>query len=162
MVKSGLIFGAISFILVLGFSVLVTPFCAPCIGVFLGIAAGYVAGVYDKPISSGESIRKSGIAGLIAGALGFVGGLIGGIINGAVLNPSSVEAFTQFFGFNNINISQAQIWTYQLVFAVCIGLFNIVWMAILGIAGGALWYQIKGKNQPMTVLPPQAPIAPSS
>jgi hypothetical protein len=161
MVKSGLIFGAISFVLVLGFAVLVTPFCAPCLGLVLGIAAGYVAGVFDKPINSGESIRKGGIAGLIAGALGFVGGFIGGIINGAVLNPSSVEAFTEVFGFNNINISQAQIWTYQLIFAVCIGLFNIVCMGILGIAGGALWYQVRGKNQTMTVFPPQEPIPPS-
>jgi hypothetical protein len=118
--------------------------------------------VFDKSINSGESVKKGGIAGAIAGALGFVGGFIGGVINGAVLNPSSVEAFTKVFGINNFNISQAQIWTYQLVFAVCIGLFNIVWMAILGFAGGALWYQISGKNRMGTVLPPQEPIPPST
>jgi hypothetical protein len=161
MVKSGLILGAISFVLVLGFAVLLTPFCAPCLGLVLGLAAGYFAGVFDKPINSGESIKKGGIAGVIAGALGFIGGFIGGVINGAMLNPSSVESFTKVIGINNFNISQAQIWTYQLVFAVCVGLFNVVWMAILGIAGGALWYQIKGKNQTMTVLPPQEPIPPS-
>jgi hypothetical protein len=162
MVKSGLIFGAILFVLVLGFAVFITPFCAPCLGLIFGIAAGYVAGVFDKPINSGESVKKGGIAGAIAGALGFVGGFIGGVINGAVLNPSSVEAFTKVFGINNFNISQAQIWTYQLVFAVCIGLFNIVWMAILGFAGGALWYQISGKNRMGTVLHPQEPIPPST
>jgi hypothetical protein len=142
MVKSGLIFGAISFVLVLGSAVLITPFCAPCVGLVLGLAAGYVAGVFDKPINSGESIKKGGIAGTITGKLGFIGGFIGGVINGAVLNPSSVEAFTKVFGISNFNISQAQIWTYQLVFDVCIGLFNVVWMAILGVAGGALWCQI--------------------
>ena len=161
MVKSGLIFGAISFVFVLGFAVLITPFCAPCLGMFLGLAAGYVAGVFDKPINSGESVRKGGIAGLIAGALGLVGGLIGGVINGAVLDPSSVDAFSRIFGINNISISQGQIWIYQLIFAVCIGLFNVVWMAILGVAGGALWFQVSGKNQSRTVLPPQEPIPPS-
>jgi hypothetical protein len=141
--------------------VLITPFCSPCIGLVLGLAAGYFTGVFDKPINSGESIRNGGIAGAIAGALGFVGGFIGGVINGAVLNPSSVETFTKAFGISNFTISQAEIWIYQLVFAVCIGLFNVVWMAILGVAGGALWYQIRGKNQSMMVLPPQEPIPPS-
>ena len=161
MVKSGLIFGAVTFIVVLGFSVLLTPFCAPCVGLVLGIVAGYVAGVYDKPSNSGESVRKGAAAGAIAGALGFIGGFIGGIINGVLLNPGSVESFSRVFGINNFNISQSQIWTYQLVFGVCIGLFNVVWMAILGVAGGALWYQISGKNRTNTVLPPAEPIPPS-
>jgi hypothetical protein len=161
MVKSGLILGAISFVLVLGFAVLITPFCAPCLGLVLGLAAGYYAGVIDKPSNSGESIRKGGIAGVIAGALGFVGGFIGAVINGSVLNPSSVEAFTKVFGISNYTISQGEIWIYQLVLALCVGLFNVVWMGILGIAGGAIWYQISGKNQIGTVLPPQVPIPPS-
>ena len=161
MVKSGLIFGAIAFVLVLGSAVLLTPFCAPCLGLVLGIAAGYVAGVIEKPINSGESVRKGGTAGAIAGGLGLLGGIIGGVVNGAMLNPASIENFSKIFGVNNYSISQAQIWTYQLVFAVCVGLFNIVWMGILGVAGGALWFQIRGKNQSMTVLPPQEPIPPS-
>jgi hypothetical protein len=161
MVKSGLILGAISFVIVLGFAVILTPFCAPCLGLVLGLAAGYFSGVFDKPINSGESVRKGGIAGAIAGALSFTGGFIGGVINGAMLNPSSVESFSKVFGINNFNISQAQIWTYQLGFAVSIGLFNVVWMAILGVAGGALWYQISGKNRTGTILPPQEPIPPS-
>jgi hypothetical protein len=161
MVKSGLIIGAISFVLVLGFAILLTPFCAPCLGLGLGIMAGYFASVIEKPINSGESVRKGGTAGAIAGALGFAGGLIGGVINGALLNPGSVESFTKVFGINNFSINQAQIWTYQLIFAVCIGLFNVVWMAILGVAGGALWYQISGKNQTSTVHPPQEPVPPS-
>jgi hypothetical protein len=160
MVKSGLIFGAVSLVLVLG-STLIHPLCAPCVGLFIGLVAGYGAGVFDKPINSGESIRKGGIAGAIAGALGFVGGFIGGVINGAVVNPSSVEVFTRLFGISNFNITQAEIWIYQLVFAVCVGLFNVIWMAILGVVGGALWYQIKGKNQTVMVLPPQEPIPPS-
>ena len=160
MVKSGLIFGVISLVLVLGFAVFLTPFCAPCLGLVLGLVAGYASGAFDKPVTSGESTRKGGIAGAMAGAFGLVGGFIGGVINGALLKPSSVESFTRVFGISNFNISQAEIWSYQLIFSVCVGLFNVVWMAILGFAGGALWYQITGKNRPMTVLQPQEPIPP--
>lgn len=160
MVRSGLIFGAVSFVLVLGSAVLITPFCAPCLGLVLGIAAGYVAGLYDKPTSSGEGVRKGAIAGAIAGSLGFLGGMIGGVINGALLNPSSLEAIYKTLGISNFSIDQTTIWTLQLVGAVCIGLFNIGWMAILGVAGGALWYQITGKNQTATIMPPQEPITP--
>jgi hypothetical protein len=161
MVRSGLIFGAVSFILVLGSAVLITPFCAPCLGVILGLAAGYLACVYDKPISSGEGVRKGAVAGAIAGSLGFLGGMIGGVINGALLNPSNLEAVYKTLGMPVVNIDQTTIWTLQLVGAACIGLFNIGWMAILGVAGGALWYQMRGKNQAGTIVPPQEPISPS-
>ena len=92
MVKSGLIFGAISFVLILGSAVLITPFCAPCLGLIFGLAAGYLACVSDKPISSGEGVKKGAVAGAIAGSLGFLGGMIGGVINGALLNPSILQA----------------------------------------------------------------------
>ncbi len=161
MVKSGLLFGAISFVLVLGTATLLTPFCAPCLGLVFGLAAGYIAGIYDKPTNSGESIRRGAIAGAIAGSLGLVGGLIGGAINGAVMNPSNLEAIYKTLGMPNVSIDKTAIWTLQLAGAVCLGLFNIGWMAILGVAGGALWYQITGKNQPGSMLPPQVPVPPS-
>jgi hypothetical protein len=160
MVKSGLIFGAISFVLILGGAVLITPFCAPCLGLILGLAAGYLACVYEKPISSGEGVKKGGTAGAIAGGLGFSGGIIGGVINGMLLNPSSLEAIYKTLRLPNVSIDQTAIWTLQLVGAVCIGLFNVGWMAILGVAGGALWYQITGKNQTRTMMPPQELIPP--
>jgi len=161
MIKSGLIFGAVSFMLVLGSAVLITPFCAPCFGLFLGLAAGYLACVYDKPISSGEGVRKGAVAGAISGGLGFLGGMIGGVINGALLNPSNLEAIYKTLGMPSVNIDQTTIWTLQLVGAACIGLFNVGWMAILGVAGGALWYQISGKKQTGTMPPPQEQIPPS-
>jgi hypothetical protein len=161
MVKSGLLFGAISFVLVLGTATLLTPFCAPCLGLVFGLASGYVAGIYDKPTNSGESIRSGAIAGAIAGSLGFVGGLIGGAINGAVMDPSNLEAIYKTLGIPNVSIDQTTIWTLQLAGAACIGLFNIGWMAILGVAGGALWNQTTGKNQTVPMMPPQAPIPPS-
>jgi hypothetical protein len=162
MLKSGLIFGVISLVVILGSAIFIAPFCAPCLGLVIGLAAGYMAGVFDKPVNSAGSISKGGYAGAIAGAIGFVGGLIGGVINGLLLNPSNVASFSGIFGLSNLNVSQAQIWASQLGFAVCIGLFDILWMALLGVAGGALWYQLSGKNQAGANLPPQPTVPPAN
>jgi hypothetical protein len=161
MVKSGFLFGILSLMFILGFSILIAPFCAPCIGLILGLAAGYVAGVFDKPVDSNSSIKRGAGAGAIAAAIGLVGGYIGAIINGSLLNPSNVSSFTRLLGISNVYVSKAQIWATQLGFATCIGLFDIAWMALLGLAGGALWFQISGKNQSTAVLPPQQPLPPS-
>jgi hypothetical protein len=160
MIKSGLIFGAVAFLLILGSSILVTPFCGPCLGLFLGLAAGYFAGFFDKPASSREGVKKGAIAGAIAGSLGFAGGLIGAVINGALVNPSNLEAIYRTLGITHMNIDQTTIWIAQILGGFCIGLFNIGWMAILGIAGGALWYQLTGKNRVGTPMPPQGPTTP--
>ncbi len=155
MTKSGLIFGAATFILVLGSAIIITPLCAPCLGLVIGLAAGYVACSYDKPASSGESIQKGAIAAAIAAGIGFFGSLIGGIINGMTVTPAMIESFARSLYITNINLTQAQILTYQLVIGVLAGVFNIVWMAGLGIAGGALWFQVVGKNRGPTSQPQQ-------
>jgi hypothetical protein len=160
MVKSGLIFGVVALVFILGFAVFVTPFCAPCLGLVLGIAAGYMAGVFDKPANSGESLKKGGYAGAIAGSIGFLGGLMGGVINGLLLNPSNVSSFSRVLGLPNVSISQQQIWISQFGFVLCIGGFDILWMALLGVAGGALWYQISGKKHVGMSPPPQEPAQP--
>ncbi len=160
MVRSGLIFGAIAFVVVIGLS-LISPLCAPCLGLVLGLAAGYVAGNFDKPATSQDSLRIGAIAGVIAGGISLVGGLIGGAINGTVANAANIEQFYRSLGITNLTINQSQLLAYQLVGAVCIGLLNIIWMGLLGLAGGALWYQNVGKKRSVTILPPQGPIPPS-
>jgi hypothetical protein len=89
-----------------------------------------------------------------------VGGLIGGALNGTIVSASSLEQFYRSLGINNIILSQSQLLAYQLIGAACIGVFNIAWMALLGLAGGALWYQRKGKDQPNLIKPPQEPLQP--
>lgn len=160
MVKSGMIFGVLAFVLILGVT-LISPFCGICLGLVIGLAAGYVAGVFGKPASSSEAVKMGAIAGAIAGALGLVGQIIGGVLISAVVNPATLEQFYKTFGLPNVSLTQTQITTSQLLAAGCIGAFNILWMAIFGLAGGALWYQLRGKNQTVTVLPPQQPIPPS-
>ena len=43
---------------------------------------------------------------------------------------------------------------------VCLGLFNILWIALFGLVSGALWYLVKGKNQLVPNLPPHPPSLP--
>ena len=159
MVKSGFLFGVVAFVLVLASS-LISPLCAPCLGLILGLSAGYVAGIFDKPGSPREGVRIGGIAGAIAGGIGFFGGLIGGMINSTTLNVSTIEQIYRSWGITNVTLTQSQIFLYQLIGACFIGVFNIVWMAVLGIAGAALWYQVKGKSQSGTIPPPQEPLLP--
>src|SRR4030043_863777 len=160
MIKSGLIFGALAALLILGSSTILTPLCAPCVGLFLGLLAGYVAVVFDKPASSRGAVRKGGMAGAITGGVAFLGSFIASIINGALVNPSNLEALYRTLGVNNMGIDQTTIWIGQIVGGCCIGLFNLIWMGVLGIAGGALWFQITGKNQSGIIMPPEQPSTP--
>jgi hypothetical protein len=126
-----------------------------------GLLTGYVAGVFDKPNDAPRSLKIGGIAGLISGCLGLSGSLIGGAINGATVNAATVEQFYRTLGINNVSLSQSQLLTYQLLGAACIGIFDVVLMALLGLAGGAVWYQLMGKNRPATIIFPQEPLPPA-
>lgn len=160
MSKSGSIFGAVSFALLLGVT-LISPFCVPCLGLFLGLAAGYVAGIFDKPVSSRDSLRIGGLAGLVAGGFGLIGELIGVGINVQTMDVSAYQQIFRSLGITGIVYSQSEMTAYQWIGGICFGIFNILWMAILGIAGAALWYQFVGRNQATTMVPPKEPIPPA-
>lgn len=149
MVKSGIIIGAVGFVVVLISSVLISPICAPCWGLILGLGAGYLAGVFDKPQNNNDTIKKGAIAGAIAAALVIVGALIGGVINSSILDPADMANIYENFGLPDVSLDQTTIWLGQLGSALCCGLLNVVLMAGLGTAGGALWWQFKGKKQPV-------------
>lgn len=98
MIKSGLIFGAAGFVFVLAASAIVSPFCAICVALLLGLGAGYVASVFDKPATSQESLRGGAVAGAIAGGLSIIGQFGAAIVNVLVLQQS--EGFMQLFGLD--------------------------------------------------------------
>jgi hypothetical protein len=161
MTKSGLIFGAAAFVLILGSVIILTPLCAPCLGLIFGIAAGYVACVFDKPTNSSDCIRKGGIAAAITAGVGFFGSLIGGAINGVIVTPATVESIARSLYITNFNLTQAQILAYQLILGVLVGVFDVVWMGVLGIAGGTLWYQAVGKKLTIPTITGQDLLPPS-
>jgi hypothetical protein len=55
----------------------------------------------------------------------------------------------ELLGVTDYSLDQTAIWVGQLGSAVCGGLLNAVLMAGMGAAGGALWWQIQGKNRPI-------------
>ncbi len=151
MVKSGLIMGAVMFVLALAAGAVISQFCTPCLALFIGLGAGYLAGVYDKPALQNDALKKGAIAGAIAGGIGILGQLIAGVINASYLRP---ETLNNLFGQNLVN--QQMLWLGQMGGAVCIGLFNVLFMAGLGVGGAAIWNAMRNQNQtPPPVYPPQ-------
>ena len=144
MIKAGLILGAVMLVLGIGGSLL-SPLCVPCLAVMAGVGAGYLAGVWEKPLTSGDSAKVGAIAGAIGGAGALLGQIIGGILNAILVDPQQMMRMMEQFGLP-ANYDSNFFLIGQIGGAVCFGLLDIVLMAGLGALGGILWLQIAGKN----------------
>jgi hypothetical protein len=151
MLKSGLISGAVMFILVLIGAAGLTPLCALCVPLLTGLLAGYLTGVFEKPAAEQALLRGAG-AGAIAGGMAVVANILAAIINAAVLqNPQ--------FQLNRVlglpPTDSTTVWIVQLGLNLCIGLFNVAFTAALGAGGAAIWRGTAAKEQNL----PPAPLA---
>jgi hypothetical protein len=144
MLKSGLIVGAITTLIMLG-TTLVLPLCTPCLAIFLGIAAGYLAGMFDKPLDNGSSAKKGAGAGGIGGIGSLVGVAIGQALNGLIVGPEGAANMLEQFGLQTSS-SPVGYWFGVVGGAVCFGLLGVALMAGMGAVGGLLWWQVTGKN----------------
>lgn len=144
MVKAGLILGAVMLVLGIGGS-LISPICVPCLAMAAGIGAGYLAGVFDKPLTSGGSAKVGAIAGAIGGAGALLGQIIGSILNSIWVDPQNVIDMMEQFNLPAA-YDPGMVRITQIGGGVCFGLLDVVLMAGLGALGGILWYQIAGKN----------------
>jgi len=150
MLKSGLIFGLIALLFGIGLSLL-SPLCVPCLTIFLGLAAGYVANVFDKP-AQGAAVKNGALAGLIGGAGAMIGQAIGGGLNILIAGPEQTAEIMRQFGMpTGGDQFAAGYWVGRIGSVCCTGVFDIILMAGLGALGGLLWWQFSGKN---TVTPP--------
>lgn len=145
MTKAGLILGAVMLVLGIGGS-LISPVCVPCLAAVAGIGAGYLAGVFDKPLTSGGSAKVGAIAGAIGGAGALLGQIIGGILNSMLVDPQTVKDMMEQFGFPTTYYDSSFVQLSQIGGGVCFGVLDIVLMAGLGALGGILWLQIAGKK----------------
>lgn len=153
MLKSGLIAAGVTFLVALGLTVIVSPICSPCVAILVGLGAGYLAGVFDKPANN-NSVLKAGAG---AGAIGGVGALlalaIGGTINAVLVGPEGAAEFVRQIGLpTNPELTQ-NYYSNLVVMSLCISIVNIALMAGLGAIGGLLWWQISGKNQTSAPFP---------
>jgi hypothetical protein len=153
MYKSGLIVGIITLLLALG-TTLVFPFCVPCLALLVGLAAGYLAGVFEKPVSLDAARKNGAIAGAIGGAGALLGQIIGAVINGYLVGPQNALQILQSFGFSTSPFMTPQFyWISTIGGNCCIGLISVLLMAGMGLLGGLLWWSITGSK---SATPPAA------
>ncbi len=149
MVKSGLIIGGVMLVLgtIFGF---LFPLCIPCLALFAGAGAGYLAGMFDKPMGgTGGSAKVGAGAGAIGGAGALIGHIVGGMATALVYGPqASVDLMRQFGVDVPASAATGGVGFYAGAFgaACCFGLVEVALMAGLGALGGLLWYQMTGKN----------------
>lgn len=144
MVKSGLILGAVMFLFVLGLAAVISPFCALCVPLLTGLGAGYLSGVFDKPLSNSNAAKRGAGAGAIAAAIAILAQMIASVINSLVLQNPQYQ-LGQLWGAEAVD--PAMVWALQILFALCIGLVNVGLTAAFGAGGAAIWFGASGKNQ---------------
>jgi hypothetical protein len=137
MIKSGIVFGVIGFVLTLLLS-LVSPICSVCVAIGIGLGAGYVAGRNDRPLANQEGLRVGAIAGALTGGLMIPGGIIAAVINAGSMQAGGAQAITDLFGLPPQ--PPGVIWAAQLTGACCIGLVNLGILTGAGAGGGAIWF----------------------
>jgi hypothetical protein len=148
MLKSGLIIGGVMLVLggIFGF---LFPLCVPCIALFAGAGAGYLAGMFDKTLSQGASAKSGAGAGAVGGAGALIGHVVGGMATALIFGPESSAELMRQFGFDvPASAASGGPAFYATAFGTscCFGLFEVALMAGLGALGGLLWYQMTGKN----------------
>ncbi len=148
MVKSGLIVGAVMFLFVLVLAAVISPLCALCVPLLTGLGAGYLAGVFDKPISNSDAAKRGAGAGAIAAGLAIFAQVIASIINSLVLQNPQYQ-LGRIWGADAVD--PAMVWVLQIAFALCVGLMNVGLTAAFGAGGGAIWFGASGKNQAAVV-----------
>ncbi len=155
MLKSGLIFAVVAGALATC-AALLSPICVPCVALFLGLGAGYLSGIFDRPGANDAAIKAGAGAGVIGGIGSLAGHMVGGVINALVVGPAGTQDMLREFGLPSGGAGYEGGY-YLGVFGggFCLGLFEIALMAGLGALGGMLWWQMTGKNQ--VSAPPPAP-----
>jgi hypothetical protein len=145
MVKSGLILAAVALIFSAS-STLISPICTPCLAIFMGIIAGYLAGIQDKPKDEGTAAKIGAGAGAIGGIGAILGQFIGAAINAQLVGPEKTMNLLRQL---NLPITGDVTGYYSYAVygsAFCLGLLNIILMAGLGALGGYLWLQMNGRK----------------
>ena len=147
MKKSGLIIGGIAVIFSFAITLL-SPFLLPCITPILGLAAGYMAGVFDHPRLKNAATKGGAKAAALGGLGMLLGQVVGAVINGVMVGPEGALMILNSFGFAAGSPAQlgGVYWTALVLSTTCISVFNIALMAGLGALGALIWWEVAGKN----------------
>jgi hypothetical protein len=154
MVRAGLIIGGVmlvSALLVFGGGYLGLPLppgiCIPCLALFAGALAGYLAGQFDRPASTQDAARVGAGAGAIGGAGALLGHVTTGLATAVMVGPEGAADILRQFGIDiGPSGGPAAYYGGAVGGACCFGLFEVALMAALGALGGFLWYQMTGSK----------------
>lgn len=148
MLKSGLIIGIVAFVIGVAITLL-SPLCVPCLAIFLGLAAGGLTGVFDKPLDNRAAAKSGALAGGIGGIGAVLGQMTGAGINSVLVGPEAAQQVLRQFGMPVPTAGDFGAAYYLGVFssACCIGLLDLALMAGLGAVGGLLWWQMTGQKR---------------
>ncbi len=149
MLRSGITFGIIAFVLTLIAS---NAVCSVCFAIFLGLAAGYTAARSERPLDSGDSTRLGAGAGALAGGLMIPAQLISAAIqaSGGQLPGGSVT----YELIGPVAANTVLIWISQLLIGGCMGIITLAIMAGAGAGGSTLWFQRRPKPDLNEPIPP--------
>ena len=148
MTRAGLIGAVVMFLLALGLS-FVSGLIVPCCAIVVGLGAGYLASMWEKPAANNLAVQRGALAGLIAGAGALIGQTLGAVGNAAMVGPEASMQLMQQFGVDagGAAIDPTMFYLSATGTGCCIGLFSLVLMAGLGALGGVIWWQTAGKSQ---------------
>lgn len=145
MLESGLIIAVVTFALAAFVGGFITPLCVPLMSLFLGPAAGYLAGVFEKPQSSGRASRRGAWAGAIGGAGALLGHVAAALITVALVGPERAAEVKDALGMG-AEVNPSAYYLGAFGGGLCTALVDIALMAGLGALGGMLWYKMAGQK----------------
>jgi hypothetical protein len=155
MIKSGIIVGAIAFVYLFVTSIAM-GLCAPFEAIILGLMAGALAVILDKPQLANKAAISGGIAGLIAGIFAVVGNVIGYVVKSSVIITSeTISSVANQLTGTQTSAIDSTVSTITSFFTLgCCVIIDLILMVGLGALGGYLWFAYKNKKA--APLPPQA------
>ncbi len=155
MIRSGIIVGAIAFVYLFVTSVAM-PICAPLEAGLLGLFAGFLAAVFDKPPVVNKAALRGAIAGLITSIFAVIGGVAGYLIRVyVVFTPEATNSVVNQLLQTEPSASDATTDVLSNILSLgCCNCTNLMLIIGLGALGGYLWYRWKGPKTP-AAQPPQ-------
>lgn len=141
MIKAGIIGAGFSLVYVMGLTLL-SPFCTLCLTPLLGVATGYLANWFDKPLRAESSVRDGLVAGLIAGTGAVIGQMLAAFVNAVLVTHSNqLNVFLQNMGLTEFIINDnAAYWQATMVLNSVCSAFNLAVIVGLAALGGMLWF----------------------
>jgi hypothetical protein len=155
--KSSIIVGFATFVFILISGLLSSICClaSPFVAVLLGLAAGYLTAVFEKPADSGKAAVRGAIAGAVAGAVALAAQLIGQTVSQYIAGANQA-CIPGMCNEASVPISDVGIALYYFFNSCFCGLILLPVMAGLGATGAALWTRINANKKPAPPAPPFA------